>query len=365
MNIYDLWFCSVNLSNRIKLKLMMSSSSFEEIWYFRNTKRNNIDFGEDYEKIRSRLNKAWNRKELEALLDTIKKKDFKSISFYDNSYPSKLKNIIDAPAVLFYKGNIERLNKGKNVAIIGSRNCSAYGREAASIISKELASYNIHVISGMARGIDTYAHKIALQNDGYTCAVLGSGIDVIYPKENKKLYEDIVQYGCVMSEFLPGTNPFSYNFPVRNRIISGLSDLIIIVEAAEKSGSLITAEAALEQGKDVFAIPGSIFSNLSKGTNTLIRDGAYPFTNFKDLFEILNIQYKINNKKKEAKTTEICGLQEKIYKIITDSPIHIDDIFKRTNIDIKQLYEVLFELQLEDAILCLPGNYYVKQYEKI
>ncbi len=362
MDIYDLWFCSVNLSNRIKLSLIKNFNSLEEIWYYSNYEGKNIDIKMEHEKIKYYLKKAWNKRSLEDLLKVIKDKGIDSINFYNNKYPNKLKNQIDAPAVLFYKGNIERLNKNLSVGIIGARNCSIYGRNAAAIISKEISAYNINIISGMARGIDACAHKASVENKGYTCAVLGSGVDVVYPRENKKLYENILENGCVISEFLPGTMPLSRNFPIRNRIISGLSDLIIVVEAAEKSGSLITAGLALEQGKDIVAVPGSIFSEISKGTNKLIRDGAYPFTNFEDLFQILNIQYRANNKTNSLKKS---GLQRQIYNILTNEPIHVDDIFKRTNIDIKQLYEVLFELQLEDEILCLPGNYYVKVESKI
>lgn len=357
MDIYDLWFASVNLSNRIKLSIIKNFNSLEEIWYYSNYERKNLGINGEYEKIKYYLQKAWNRTKLENLLKVIKNRDINSVNFYDNKYPNKLKTQLDAPSVLFYKGYIERLSEGLNVGIVGARNCSVYGRNAATVISKELSAYGINIISGMARGIDACAHRASVENKGYTCAVLGSGIDVIYPKENKKLYEDILESGCVVSEFLPGTEPLSYNFPIRNRIISGLSDLVIIVEAAEKSGSLITAELALEQGKDIVAVPGSIFSDLSKGTNKLIRDGAYPFTNFQDLFQILNIQYIANNK---TNTLKKSGLQRQIYNILTNEPIHVDDIFKRTNIDIKQLYEVLFELQLEDEIVCLPGNYYAK-----
>lgn len=362
MNIYDLWFCSAKLSNKIKLSLIKKLGDTKEIWNYSNSCNKNLFLYNEDIKIKSRLKSAANITELEKLLTKSLESYIETVNFNDDRYPKKLKYYEDSPSLLFYKGNIDKLNKGVSAAIIGSRKCSLYGRNVASLISKELSANNINIISGMAKGIDSYAHRLCIENMGYTCAVLGAGIDVIYPKENKKLYDNILENGCIISEFLPGTEPYSSNFPIRNRIISGLSDVVIVVEASEKSGSLITAGLAVEQGKDVVAIPGSIFSDQSKGTNQLIKDGAFPFTNFQDLFQILNLQYK---EKESSKTRELKGIQKKIFSIITDNPIHIDDIFQRTNIDIKQLYEVLFELQIKNEILCLAGNYYVKVECKI
>ncbi len=354
MNIYDLWFSSIKLSNKIKLYLLKNMISTEELWNYTFYVKDNILINE---KIRFCLKKAWDKLELEKMYMRALSKGIKTVSFNENGYPEKLKNFEDSPGVLFYMGNIKKLNESISVAIVGSRKCSIYGKNVAELISKELSKNNINIVSGMAKGIDTWAHKSCLQENGYTCAVLGSGIDVIYPKENKKIYDIISQNGCIVSEFFPGTKPFAGNFPMRNRIISGLSDLVIVVEAGEKSGSLITAGLAAEQGKDVLAVPGMIFSEQSKGTNKLIRDGAYVFTDFKDLFQILNMEYAWQ---KTGKPTEVVGIERKICDIINDTPMHIDDIFERTNVDIKQLYEVLFELQLKDEVICISGNYYAK-----
>jgi DNA processing protein len=215
----------------------------------------------------------------------------------------------------------------------------------------------------MAKGIDYFANKSCLDNEGYTCAVLGSGLDIVYPKENLKIFNKIVRNGCVISEYLPGTPPYAYNFPLRNRIISALSDIIIVIEAGEKSGSLITANLALEQGKDVMAVPGSIFSNESKGTNKLIKDGAFPLTCVNDIFNLMGIEIK--NEKKTTISSFNSEIHKGIYSIINDSPLHINDIIRVTNIDIKQLYEVLFEMQIKNEILCLSGNYYVRVNNKI
>jgi DNA processing protein len=215
----------------------------------------------------------------------------------------------------------------------------------------------------MAKGIDTFAHESSLENESYTCAVLGSGLDIVYPKQNIKIFNEIVKKGAVISEFLPGTPPYAYNFPLRNRIISGLGDIIIVIEAGEKSGSLITANLALEQGKDVMAVPGSIFSYESKGTNKLIKDGAYPLTSANDIFNLMGVEMKDSSKNV---VKSVCSqVNKQIYSIIDDSPIHINDIIRATNIDIKQLYGILFEMQIKNQILCLSGNYYVKVNNKI
>lgn len=357
MNIFDLWFCSVRLSSRIKLELMKKFNNMEDVWdySFDIDKRISLDY--DDKKIKFYLKKAWDKVQLESLLKKALNQGIETVNFNEDKYPKELKNYEYSPSVIFYKGNIEKLNDKYNVAIIGSRDCSLYGRNSAILISKELSRNNINIISGMARGIDTCAHKACLENNTYTCAVLGSGIDVIYPKENRRIYDMIVRSGCVISEFLPGTKPYSYNFPIRNRIISGLSNAVIVVEAGESSGSLITANLAIEQGKEVVSLPGSIFSDQSKGTNKLIRDGAYPFTDMEDLFTFLKIKYIDDPGKSVSK---LDGIKKKISEVISDTPVHIDDIFARTNIDIKRLYGLLFELQLENVVICLSGNYYVK-----
>ncbi|WP_368487658.1 DNA-processing protein DprA [Clostridium sp. BJN0013] len=357
MNIYDLWFASVKISNKMKIDIVKRFSNMQEIYEENICNDSYIYSVKKYDKIYMELKNAWNREKLRALMEYCFKEGIKTINFYEEDYPERLKNYNDSPPVLFYKGNIKNLNSNLNVALVGARDCSFYGENIASLISKEVSINNINVISGMARGIDSYAHRASIENRGYTCGVLGSGIDVIYPVKNKKLYEDILQEGCILSQFIPRTKPYAYNFPLRNRIISGLSDVVIIVEAGEKSGALITASCALEQGKDVMAVPGSIFSSKSKGTNKLIRDGAHVFTCLQDLFQLLSLQY-VN--KDCIKEDILNDKEEKILKIIGQIPKHIDEICRITNVDIKQLYELLFELQLKNKIICLSGNYYVK-----
>lgn len=198
-------------------------------------------------------------------------------------YPEKLKNINGKPRELYCLGNLELLNH-KSIAVIGSRNYSNYGKRAAMEFSYNLAKENICIVSGLARGIDSFAHEATLKAKGKTIAVLGSGLDVIYPKDNKRLYENIIKNdGLIISEYLLGTPPRKQNFPARNRIISGLSDGVLVIEARKNSGTNITVDFALEQGKDVYVIPGNIYSNTSDGTNFLIKEGAIPVTSFKDI----------------------------------------------------------------------------------
>ena len=360
MNDYEIWFCLVKLSPKIKLKLINDFHDIEKIWYYgvqnkksEYLKKNLLDI----------LSNAWNESEIDNVKRKLEINEIKAISFWENEYPKKLKNYDDAPFTLFYKGNIMPLNEGYNISIVGSRKYSNYGKDVTKIICRDLCANNINIISGMAKGIDTFAHESCLNNEGYTCAVLGCGLDIVYPKENTKIFKEIIKRGSVISEFLPGTQPYAYNFPLRNRIISALSDIIIVIEAGEKSGSLITANLALEQGKDVMAVPGSIFSEESKGTNKLIKDGAFPLTSTNDIFNLMGIEIK--NQKDTTVRSFKSEIQKGIYSIINDSPLHINDIIRITNIDIKQLYEVLFEMQIKNEILCLSGNYYVRVNDKI
>lgn len=228
------------------------------------------------------------RKNLKKYLDYIEKYEIGMITCYDDEYPEKLKRIQNRPITLFYKGDISIVNE-QSIAIIGSRNCTEYGRKCAEFISNEVAKRKICIVSGLAIGIDSIGHITALNNKSNTIAVIGNGLDNIYPSKNIKLAESIIKSGgLILSEFIVGTKPFKQNFPRRNRIISGLSDSVIVIEGSKKSGSLITANYAIEQGKDVFAIPGSIFSSNSEGTNELIKDGANLLTSTEDVIRTIN-----------------------------------------------------------------------------
>ena len=227
------------------------------------------------------------RRIVKAYMLYMKEKNIQILTIKDEDYPYLLKQIYDPPSVIYIMGNKKILSQN-GIAIVGSRNCSLYGQKIAKYLSYQLAKKGIHIISGLARGIDTFSHIGTLQAKGKTIAVLGSGLDVIYPPENAKLAEKIVESGgCLVSEYIVGTKPLGEHFPARNRIISGLASGVVVVEASEKSGSLITVDFALEQGKNVYAVPGNINSPNSLGTNALIKQGAKIVTSIEDILEDL------------------------------------------------------------------------------
>lgn len=227
------------------------------------------------------------RRNLDKYLKYMNENNIEIINIHDKSYPDKLKVIYDPPIVLYIKGNKNILNE-KAMAIVGCRMCTKYGENIANKLAYNLSLNNINVISGLARGIDSCAHKGTLKTNGKTIAVVGCGLDRVYPTENKTLFNEIINNnGAIISEYIIGTKPLAKNFPRRNRIISGLSDGVIVVEAREKSGTLITVDFALEQGKNIYAVPGNIDNPNSYGTNDLIKQGAKIITNFQDIYEDL------------------------------------------------------------------------------
>jgi DNA processing protein len=356
MNDYQLWFAMANLSYKIKNKLIDLYGNAENVWYAFINETIEVNKSEIlYEKFRE----AWNVKKIDEIKKIMYKDEISSVVINDEAYPEKLKIYEDSPYMLFFKGNMNCLLEN-TVSIVGSRKATFYGENITKILCNSFADNNITVISGMARGIDTYAHEKILASGGKTCAVLGSGINVVYPKENYNLYSEIIKQGCVISQFLPGTPPYSYNFPVRNKIISALGSLIIVVEASDKSGSLITAGTALEQGKDVMAVPGDIFSKQSIGCNKLIKDGAYVLSSLNDVYELLKMDtyIKMVELKKDNNYNEAS-----VYSFILNKPLHVNDLLKKVNLNITTLYEVLFNLELKKKIIRISGDYYVRVYD--
>ena len=237
------------------------------------------------EEIISDLTNFLYKKDLEKYANYMQKNKIEIVKYNDDRYPSKLKDIDNKPIVLYMKGNLDNINN-ESVAIVGSRNCSLYGKKNANFFSYELAKRKINVVSGLAKGIDAVAHQACINAKGKTIAIIGNGLDNIYPKENLKLAEKILENnGLIISEYVIGTRPEKENFPRRNRIISGISDATIVVEASDKSGALITANYAINQGKEVWAIPGNIYSYSSIGTNNLIKDGANVLTSINDIIK--------------------------------------------------------------------------------
>ena len=285
--IYWIWISRMNYMYYEVLEVLLNKyHSLSNIWNLDIEELHNCNCLE--EKIIKELLNTEYRKNLKKYLDYMEKYGISIVTCYDSDYPEKLKNITNRPIVLFYKGDISIVDE-YSIAIVGSRNCSDYGRKCSEFISNEIAKRKICIVSGLAIGIDSIGHITALNNKSNTIAVIGNGLDNIYPSKNKKLAESIIKNGgLIMSEFVIGTKPFKQNFPRRNRIISGLSDSVIVIEGSKKSGSLITAGYAIEQGKEVFAVPGSIFSPNSEGTNELIKDGANLLTSTDDVIRTID-----------------------------------------------------------------------------
>jgi DNA processing protein len=284
----------------------------------------------------------------------------KIIPFTSGIYPARLRSIADPPPCLYVKGEI-RQQDDKAVAVIGTRSASHYGRRVARDLCQGLASLGFTVISGMARGIDGVAHDAALNSGGRTIAVLGSGVDRAYPPEHQKLYHRISESGAVISELPLGAPPLAFNFPARNRLISGLSAGVVVVEATEKSGSLITAAVALEQGREVFAVPGEVGSSRSRGGHRLIRQGAKLVENVDDILEEIAPQLVAPNRQSAAlRTLPVDASQEtrKIFELLQERSLHIDEVIEASGFSTSRVSQILLELELQGFLRQLPGHRY-------
>lgn len=277
----------------------------------------------------------------------------------DPGYPAALKKISDPPPVLYVKGTFE-YGDDVAVAIVGTRNPTPLGGHTARELAANLSRQGLTIVSGLARGIDSEGHRGALDAGGRTIAVLGSGIDVPYPPENEPLLEEISSRGAVVSEFPLGTEPFAKNFPARNRIISGLSLGVIVVEAAQDSGSLITAGFALEQGREVFAVPGNIGSESSKGPHKLIKQGAKLIESYMDVLSELSIPYIAASETGSIPDGLFSDIEKRVMAVMTREPLHIDQILRRSLLASAQVSSALVQLELKGAIKRFPGQLYVR-----
>jgi DNA processing protein len=308
--------------------------------------------------------KAFNRADRVAQeLEHMRRHQVSLVAFVDDNYPAQLLHIYDPPPFLYVKGELQQGDK-LAVAVVGSRFASHYGKITTEKISQDLAREGITIVSGMARGIDSSAHKAALAAGGRTIAVLGCGIDVNYPAENKKLKEEIASQGAIISEFPFSTPPASSHFPMRNRIISGLSLGVVVIEASHRSGSLITARLALEQGRDVFAVPGSIGSLRSRGTHRLIKDGAQLVEDARDILTELLPQMKdrapsvgVHQDSKEMVSEEA----QRILDVLEQGHVQIDSITTQTGLPSSQVSSTLLDLELKEIIRQLPGKVFIKK----
>jgi DNA processing protein len=307
----------------------------------------------------------------ERIIDFILKNEIGLLEISSIEYPAFLKQIHLPPPLLFFKGEKIK-NAGFMIAVVGSRKCTKYGRDAAEYISKNLSGIGITIVSGMAAGIDGYAHKAALEEAGGSIGVLGCGIDIEYPPENGFLFKDILKNGSIITEFMPGTPPFKSNFPVRNRIISGLCGGVVVIEAGEKSGAIITCEAALNQNREVMAVPGSIFSTMSKGCHRLIKEGAKLVDGIDDILEEFS-QYKdkisgLNKKPDNISNMDsqhnlnLTGDDKRIYEFIGFKPISIEEIVKYSGLKVSNVLKIIASLEMRNLIREDSFNKYIRLF---
>jgi DNA processing protein len=299
----------------------------------------------------------------------------------DAAYPERLREIYDPPAVLWIRGNVELLAR-PGIAVVGTRSPSPYGAGMAELLSRDLANRRLVILSGMARGVDTAAHKGAIEAGGKTVAVWGTGIDVIYPKENKKLAESIVASGgTIVSEYPLGTFPAPQNFPIRNRILSGMSIGVLVIEAAEYSGTRITARCAMDQNRDVYAVPGNVTNKNAWGPNTLIKQGAKLTATWEDIWEDLPSQVRLELEDElaaagqgESKTAGTASLfnetplpeheRKVLDRLRHDEATQLDDLIERLETDLgsAEIFTALFELEIAGRVKQLPGKNYVRTF---
>jgi len=314
----------------------------------------------------------------EAEIDRVRKLGGDILVLDDGVYPTLLRETYDPPVVLYVKGAWSECFDRPCVAIVGSRRCSTYGQNAALMLSRELAQRGVTIISGMARGIDASAHRGTLEAGGHTVGVMGTGVDQIYPRDHRKLADEILKHkGALVTQFPLGTPPVSENFPYRNRVISGLSLGVVVVEAAENSGSLITARLAMEQNREVFAVPGNITSRNSFGTNYLIKGaGAKLVQQWQDVASELPAEIAAqllpppSKKKKKGELVDQLALtprdltehESAVFKLLTsDTPLQIDTLAESTRLSITQLTGALLTLEMRELIRALPGKCFVRK----
>lgn len=363
---YWVWFSSLSGLGSFKARKLLEAYNHPKFIY----DLSESELKENPQLTEKNISELLNRERREKISkvnDLMLKNDIKAVTLFDCNYPELLKQIYDPPIVLYYKGSF-RLSEF-SIAMVGSRKTTNYGAYTAKKLSYELAMRGVQIISGLARGIDSIAHEGCLDAGGKTVAVLGCGLDYIYPPENIYLYENILKSGgLILSEYPPGTPPLQHHFPARNRIISGLSSGVLVVEAAKRSGSLITAGFALEQGREVFAVPGNIDCAYSKGTNQLIRDGAKMVLGIEDILEEFDYQAeteindsdaccKKNSTDLEATIYRGLSTEEiRVVKVIRKGIRHIDEIIDSCNISAKDINNILFMLEMKGVIVQLQGK---------
>lgn len=299
--------------------------------------------------------------DLDRVWEELQNKGIQVITWEDEAYPRRLREIDQPPPVLYLRGTLLPDDEWA-VAIVGTRRITPYGRQITTDIAAHLASRGVTVVSGLARGVDAAAHQAALEAGGRTLAVLGSGVDRVYPPEHRRLAEQVIQRGALISDYPLGTQPDAVNFPPRNRIISGLSIAVVIVEAGEQSGALITANFAAEQGRDVFAVPGNINAPQSIGTNRLIQQGARPFLNMEELLETLNLTL-ISEHRQARQALPADEVELRLLDLLSSQPLHVDEIRTQAGLPIERVTAALAMMELKGMVRQVGGMHYVSVRE--
>lgn len=368
--LMKIWFYGFETIGHVtRRKLLERGGSIEKIFIGDKEAYKDVLNDAQYKEITSYCTLCDMKERVERLV----KRNIGIIHYESDNFPKKLKNIYDPPGILYLKGRLDDTinDDSRNIAIVGSRNADTYGRELAHKFASELAGYGINIISGLALGIDGEAHRGALSKGRYTLAVLGSGINVAYPPAHTELFRSVEGFGGILSEHYLDVKPLPMNFPRRNRIISALSDGVLVVEAGRKSGSLITADFALEQGKQVYAIPGRLYEKNSEGTNNLIKQGAMCVTEpddiLMDLFGsgMLIENTNCNGKETEGKVKEVkwenslAPTEKKVYSCLSLTPTHIDEIIDKVGFTVTEAVSCLYKMEKQGIIKQPKRGYYI------
>lgn len=362
--LYAVWLSTLVGIGKITVKnLYENFKTSENIYNLTSSQIEELDFLNKTQKIAL---KAKNLDYAKSILEKCDEKDIEIIEYNENEYPKMLREIYDPPAVLYKKGVPFDFNNTAMVGIVGTRRASIYGDKCATMYAGDLSKANIVVVSGMAMGIDASAHRGALKVGAVTVAVLGTGVDVCYPMENKEIYDYLCKYGVIISEYPPGTTAHPGHFPNRNRIISGITKALLVVEAGLRSGALITADFANEQGKSVYAIPNGILNKASTGTNNIIKEYAYLTNTPNDIIEFFYGHYNVGTppQSEEAddefmKILDNLSDEEKIVaRALSDKPKYIDTLVRETNFPAGKISAIITMLEIYGIAQSHPGNSY-------
>lgn len=354
---YEYWFANIpGIGNKQKAAIRSQVKSAKELYYIEETALKKFVKEED---ACHKILKSVEKWKLDAEYEKLLKKGAECITIQDQRYPDKLKKITSAPYAIYVKGRLPKEDQF-SAAIVGARNCTPYGAAMAREFARELAKCNVQIISGMAIGIDGVSQRAAIEAGGTSFGVLGCGVDVCYPRENIQLYQELSENGGIISEQPLGMRPLAQFFPARNRLISALSDVVLVMEAKEKSGSLITADMALEQGKDVFALPGPVHSELSKGCHYLIKQGAGILISPKDFVEDLGMFHKMNIKNSNENKILLESEENIVYSCLDFEPKNLNQLCRMTGLSVQKMMDILVDLELRGYIGEVSKNYYVK-----